>query len=348
MPFYEGKTRIGKRCDCYDADTGNRLDKVLAVDTDKGILVETVLHKDKGNRRLEKRVRKGNFYVVDRVSGERNPESDANPAKSGTWREFVAKNNRPDQRHKYASGAYVGESSMDVLKKEVPNVFEVIPSPRPIEVTPYLNEKAKKLYAEKLGGISYEYILGPNGELEYPTPYFPPGIEAKSLKEYEDWEKAHKDWQRMTGLVRFAVKQVTLREDTVPDHVIERWSKVLNMLADKDIWYFGTLLTNFVLPLHLWGDGTPFLTHPASRMIRAIEADNDPRSYELPEDEKVTPERIKERGQRFLLLAYIGVHPRFSEGSEDTVLARLNEEVGNELFVEEGRPGNNDWTGLPE
>lgn len=361
MPFYTARSYVSKRCICYNKDTDEEIPRVESVDTDRGILVEFVGFVDERGRRMKiRQSRRGNFYVKDRITGEVNPSCSDQPPVIGTRKEFLRVNNRGNWQ-RTVSGYMSKEQGMEILKKEsgLPIPQQIL-NPMKLEVEPYLNSCAGHLYKRSINSTTIEYLEGLNGEIIY-YPYFEVGSTPKKYRSshFDDT----RDYGRKIAFVRYAAKQVTLYSEVIPDNVIERWAKVLNMLVDKGIWEFGILGTAMALPLAVWGDDTKWVEHPMMLVVPVLDK-KDPRPQESLNPIIITAEEIKKRGRRVLLLAYLGVTPEFEKRRKDGNLGRaimryhkdgwdltdgvLNEIIGNELFVEEGGAGNNDWTNLPE
>ncbi len=427
MPFYTRRGSIvGKRVACFDKDTGKKLERIICIDTSRGIAlqlntevveeasttkhvsVKPVRRQDVGHgigvelqpvegngvsisRRCQrvsvKTILRGNFYVKDRKTGEINPPSDVAPqlpenyefdpneenSRPELWDAELDQNLREDLHEN-------PELRMDILKEECASAIESCAKlesskMRQLDVTPYLNEKALKLYNAKLQSTVLEYLHGPNGDFVFPPPHYTfanRGLAARqglgipvravvnsTIQEIDDElnEYGKKGYERKCSLVRYAAKQVTLRGSAIPASLIERWAKVLNKLADKSIWEFGTLAV-LAMPLDLWGDGTPFLPDLPERTVAHLMDPNDPRKIESKHEViEISDDTIRQKGRRVLLLAYIGIHPEFNnvEDSQkrgepyvDATTEAINAIMENALIVDEGSRGDDDWTNLPE
>jgi hypothetical protein len=309
--------------------------------------------------------------VIDRVSGERNPES-KEELKHGSWKDYIGPNNRPSKSltPKLANSK---QELFDIIKDETQSLIKDVGQQKDalqqIEVESYLNDRALHLYQTKVQSTVLEYLrnedtkelLFPvenrfaiNPEHEEPSPQYI-FYAGDPLERVPDDIKV----SRHVALVRFVGKQITTYDNKVSDDVCKRFARVLNKLADEGIWEFGTLLDAMVMPLALFGDGEPW--YPAGLanqlLVNEVMSEDDPRT-KTPVDALPNPETlVSERGRRILLLAYIGVHPDHAQSDPeytpgvpyvDATNKHLNDLMGNDLFLDEGANGSGNWDGLPE
>lgn len=360
MPFYTARRTVGRHCRVYDADTDEVIDKVESVDTDKGVLVEFIREVENGKRRMRREVRTGNFYVKDMRTDEVNPPSDEAPPVVAKSRVEAMGDNMQRMLTPYRAGREAAlwesmpkEKRDAIIKSEAGTPPDRLLNHIELDVLPYLSDHASELYGVRLTSVVTKYYQGPNGELIYPTPLatrlpVSEGPARDLITPKERYE--NKGYTPKNTFVRFIGKQVTLYDGTIPERLIERWAKVLNLVADKGIWEFGILLPARAMALDVWGDGTPWDTESARRVCPEYDP-RDPRAAKSPPVETViiTDEDIAKRGRRVLLMAYVGIHPLVDDNIDDSDDQKfLNDLVGNELFISGGQAGNSDWAGLPE
>lgn len=166
-----------------------------------------------------------------------------------------------------------------------------------LNVRPYLINKAKELFDIKLHSTVCEFDSGDNSFI--------------------------KGNERRVGVVHFAVKKFITYTESVPEKYIIRWAKVLNLLADRNLWKYG-ILSCYALPLDCWGNGDVFTS----------------------ENTKSFSNNLKIKGRYMMLAAYIGVPFFIVDDEYGASIDKLNYLVENNLFVKEGNLGNEDWTNL--
>lgn len=249
-----------------------------------------------------------------------NHRKSQNPEKQVATKEEVEKfNERPywtDAREelgtKIVEGLFVPtvvpkKEVFETLKKEI-NIDETSLKVEKLEIYKYLTDEAKALYDSPLHTTVLEYFHDPHtGEM---------WVNPSEEEEYKDYLVACSDAQkglcpypclpekylnqgieRKTALMGYVgITVMTDKEGTITESINKRFAAVLNELAERNIWYFGTLMFPMSMSLGLFADGTTML-----------ETSYDPINgfgYKQREGE----------GRRVMLLAYIGIHPRLQDG----------------------------------
>lgn len=225
-----------------------------------------------------------------------------------------------------------GKRAIDVIKEEVtvpPNINLLVKS---VEIEPFLNAKASKLYSNKLDSTVIEYHEMKDG--------------SKQLAEYPLTEGALK---RRTSLVRYlsGLASVDHWSDEMPGSDIEEWANLLNHLADTEVWDFGVLTKTFYISLGMDKHGIPYTDVPASllQFLEPFAPSDDPRRKGW--EEMRSDGAFVNRGRTLQICTYIGINPQLEDkyAARDyiTFTERLNSHVGVECFVDEGALASHNW-----
>jgi len=258
---------------------------------------------------------------------------------------------------------------LDTIKEETKNCDPVLKENKLDGIEEHLNDRAHKLYTTKVYSTVHEYNLVDGKIMPVDPKHLDNIMRAMAEKvPYDPYPGQKVD--RKVSLVRFAGKMVRSRTGEFPERAIKRWAKVLNKIADKGIWEFGTLGA-FWIPLGLNADGGELT--PTQALMARVELTaltwgrphdgqknkvskfekNLQKTKELADTiEAPFDQRVKEQGRSFIIMTYVGIAPKYDtlydDKHNDITNKRLNELLHNEVFLEEGACPTLDWSNLPE
>lgn len=206
----------------------------------------------------------------------------------------------------------------DTLKKETNIDTESLKVER-LDVYSYLTDRAKYLHDYKLYSTVEEYWHDPRTQDRWKVsdPTDPEWVawraacergeafegDPRALVEPQKFvdERAALGVERKTFLVAYFGVTVMTDDGTITEEVKKRFADLLNQLAEKNIWWFGTFMCPLSIPLGVFNDGTPMMSClPGTGPFD-------------PKDLSTYFKRNEGEGRRVMLLAYIGVHPTYQE-----------------------------------
>lgn len=373
MPYYSTRHPDACHLNIYDTSTGALVPRVVAVDTDRGYVVQLERKQVQVERtrydeidlrhdgrivpnreterkevvpryRFERVTRFGQFYVEDVRTGERNPPGETPPP-----------SRLPDSReaasllrtHKHMREAReFGRKTQEMWDQDYKDrdPKEVLAE----EAAPHAERVERTTAVRKLDVMPY---------LSSPRARKLVQVELSgTVIEYRQFEDGSREFDPRT-MTKEDVDNII--KNGPPQEQEDRGARrtAFVMFAGKqvrcrldeiegreDIKRRWAKVLDMLADRHIWEFGIligPTLLMNVSAASAKLRPDMQPHEIEYALRHPPEP--------RTMLMAYIGVNPDLVAGVEvPDMERRLNEIVGNDLFGREGQIASLDWRGLPE